>query len=159
VLLPTRVGRSRTLEIVIGADDFDGNAAAQYGCISSCSALDRLSLHRANSPTLTLNLKGINRAIPDDQFEYFIDKFARRVASWDHFGIATAKQLINKNSGFPTVAAWEETWDAFQECIKQPLAQARIQALIKAGLQANVTFEKNMGEELLRFVGSGPFDV
>jgi enoyl-CoA hydratase/carnithine racemase len=35
VLLPTRVGRSRTLEIVIGADDFDGNTAAQYGCVLS----------------------------------------------------------------------------------------------------------------------------
>ena len=109
--------------------------------------------------TLTLNLKGINRAIPDDEFEYFVDKFARRVASFDHFGIATAKQLVNKNSGFPTVAAWEETWDAFEECQKQPLFKARFPALIKAGVQVNVTFERTMGEELLRFVGSGPFDV
>lgn len=108
---------------------------------------------------LIWNSEGINRAIPDDQFEYFVDKFARRVAGWDHYGIAAAKQVINKNSGWPTVEAWEEGWDAFQEGQQQPLFPARFAALIKAGLQMNLTFERNMGEELLRFVGPGPYNV
>lgn len=106
-----------------------------------------------------LIVKGINRAIPDDQFDYFVDKFARRVAGWDHYGITTAKRLINKNSAWPTVEAWEETWDGFTEGLKQPLFPPRLAALIKAGLQKNVTFERNMAETLLEFVGSGPFNA
>jgi len=64
-------------------------------------------------------LKGINRAIPDGQFDDFVDRFARRVGGWDRHGIATAKSLINKYSGFPTVAQWEETWEAFLVGINQ----------------------------------------
>jgi len=33
-LLPRLAGRSRALEIVIGADDFDADTAAAYGCMS-----------------------------------------------------------------------------------------------------------------------------
>jgi enoyl-CoA hydratase/carnithine racemase len=33
-LLPRLVGRSRALEIVLGAEDFDADMAAQYGCKS-----------------------------------------------------------------------------------------------------------------------------
>jgi hypothetical protein len=59
---------------------------------------------------------------------------------------------------FPTAASVQETWDGFKAGLKQPSVEARIPALIKAGLQVNVTFERNMGEELLKFVGNGPFD-
>lgn len=42
VLLPAKVGRSRALEIVIGAEDFDGITAAQYGCKFLCYLLSPL---------------------------------------------------------------------------------------------------------------------
>ena len=32
-LLPRLVGRSRALEIIIGADDLDADIAALYGCM------------------------------------------------------------------------------------------------------------------------------
>lgn len=34
-LLSKQVGRSRALEIVLGANDFDADTAAQYGCMCS----------------------------------------------------------------------------------------------------------------------------
>lgn len=89
--------------------------------------------------------------IPDAQFEYFVDKFARRVAGWDHYGITTAKQLINKNSAFPTACPWLESWDAFLEGQNKPAFQARFPELIKAGVQTNVSFERNAAAELPRF--------
>jgi len=132
-LLPRLVGRSRALEIVLGSNDFDADTAAQYGWI--------------------------NRAIPDAEFEDFIDSFARRVAGWDHEALATAKQIINKRSGFPTVAEWQESFAAFENILSQPIFQARIAALIKAGFQTNATFEENFAQEALNFVGDGPFGV
>ncbi|KAH8889220.1 ClpP/crotonase [Thozetella sp. PMI_491] len=131
-LLPRLVGRARALEIAIGSSDFDADTAAQYGWI--------------------------NRAISDCQFEEFIDTFARRVAGWDHDAIATTKEIINKRSGFPTMAEWQESFDVGQSAFNQPSVQARIPAVLKAGLQSNITFEKNLSEETLRFVGEGPFN-
>ncbi|KAH8897174.1 ClpP/crotonase [Thozetella sp. PMI_491] len=131
-LLPRLVGRSRALEIVIGSDDFDAETAAQYGWI--------------------------NRAIPDRQFEEFVDRFARRVAAWQKEDIATAKSIINEQSGFPSVADVLASFNAFEAKLSEPLEQERLTALLKAGLQSNVTFEKNLAQEVLKFVGSGPFN-
>jgi enoyl-CoA hydratase/carnithine racemase len=50
------VGRGRAMEILVGGEDFDGDLAERYGYV--------------------------NRAIPDDEFNDFIDRFARRVAAF-----------------------------------------------------------------------------
>ena len=55
--LPLLVGRGRALEIVLGANDFDGDTAEQYGYV--------------------------NRALPDAQLDGFVDALARRIASFD----------------------------------------------------------------------------
>ncbi|KAH8800667.1 ClpP/crotonase-like domain-containing protein [Xylogone sp. PMI_703] len=130
-LLPRLVGRSRALEVVLGADDFDADTAALYGWI--------------------------NRAIPDAQFEHFIDTFARRVAGWDHHAISTAKAIINQRSGFPSVFEWQQSWDAFGAGFAQGSVPQRVQALLQAGWQTSVPFEKNLAQELLKFVGPGPW--
>jgi enoyl-CoA hydratase/carnithine racemase len=44
------------MEILVGGEDFDGDLAERYGYV--------------------------NRAIPDDEFNDFIDRFARRVAAF-----------------------------------------------------------------------------
>jgi hypothetical protein len=129
---------------VISVDDFDAETAAKYGCMSCLSVFTSSVLYCADD--LTLKFKGINRMIPDAEFEYFVDKFARRVAGWDHYGIATAKQLINENSAFPTVSQWLETWDAFLEGQIKTTFQARYPERIKARVQTNVSFEKNILE-------------
>lgn len=57
------------------------------------------------------------------------------------------------------MAEWQESFLAFQECLGQPSIQRRLPAALKAGLQSDVDFEKNLAHEMLRFVGDGPFHV
>ncbi|KAI1111153.1 ClpP/crotonase-like domain-containing protein [Nemania sp. NC0429] len=130
-LLPRLTGRGRTLEIVLGADDFDADTAALYGWI--------------------------NRAIPDDKFDDFVDKFARRVAGWDRYAIGHAKRIINQ-SGYPTVQQVYSDFLGFQAAAQQGAVPARWKAMADAGFQSNVTFEINLSREELRFVGPGPWD-
>ncbi|KAF2672356.1 ClpP/crotonase [Microthyrium microscopicum] len=132
-LLPRLVGRARALEMVIGSDDMDAETAAHYGWL--------------------------NRAIPDAQFESFVDKFARRVAGWDHEGIAAAKKIINAQSGFPTVNEWKEGFTAFATNFNRTVVQNRVAAFKKAGLQTDLDFEKNMSEIVLNYTGPGPWNV
>jgi len=49
------------MEALVGGEDFDGDLAERYGYV--------------------------NRAIPDDEFDDFIDRFARRVAAFDRQGL------------------------------------------------------------------------
>jgi len=55
--LPHLVGRGRALEIVLGANDFDGDTAERYGYV--------------------------NRALSDAKLDGFVDALARRIASFD----------------------------------------------------------------------------
>src|SRR6202040_139268 len=70
--LPHLVGRGRALEIVLGANDFDGDTAERYGYV--------------------------NRALPDAELDGFVDALARRIASFDRRAIAAAKGLVNQVS-------------------------------------------------------------
>jgi enoyl-CoA hydratase/carnithine racemase len=70
--LPHLVGRGRALEIVLGANDFDGDTAERYGYV--------------------------NRALPDAELDGFVDTLARRIASFDRRAIAAAKSLVNRAS-------------------------------------------------------------
>ena len=153
-MLPRLVGRKRALEIVVGADDIDAETAALYGCRS-------LPPIPPYIPSLTARLlaKGVNRAIPDDKFEDFVETYARRVAGWDKFGIAQAKAVINKRSGFPSTAEWLESFGIYSAAFGQGVVLERGFAMLRAGLQSDVNFEKNLPKEFLRFVGPGPWDT
>src|SRR6185437_345830 len=70
--LPLLVGRGRALEIVLGANDFDGDTAERYGYV--------------------------NRALPDAELDGFVDALARRIASFDRRALAAAKNLVNQVS-------------------------------------------------------------
>jgi hypothetical protein len=102
---------------------------------------------------------GINRAIPDDQFEDFVDTFARRVAGWDRYAISHVKSVINEVTGFPTAQEVQEDFEAFVVSLNQGAVPARVEALAEAGFQTNETFEIHFAEEELRFVGPGPWNV
>ena len=68
--LPRLVGRSRALEIVLSADDFDADIAERYGWV--------------------------NRALDDDDIDSFVDTLVRRLASFDREVLAAAKAQINR---------------------------------------------------------------
>ena len=112
--LPLLVGRGRALEIVLGANDFDGDTAERYGYV--------------------------NRALPDAELDGFVDVLARRIASFDRRPIAAAKNLMNQVS-LPYADRLLDALTAFQTALTWPETQQRIQALLKRGLQREGDFE------------------
>jgi enoyl-CoA hydratase/carnithine racemase len=113
--LPLLVGRGRALEIVLGANDFDGDTAERYGYV--------------------------NRALPDVELDGFVDALARRIAAFDRRPIAAAKKLINEVS-LPSADRLLDALNAFQTALTWPETQRRIEALLKRGLQRDDEFEK-----------------
>jgi enoyl-CoA hydratase/carnithine racemase len=113
--LPHLVGRGRALEIVLGANDFDGDTAERYGYV--------------------------NRALPDTELDGFVDKLARRIASFDRRAVAAAKSLINEVS-LPSADRLLDALNSFQTALTWAEAQQRIQALLKRGLQQDSDFER-----------------
>jgi len=113
--LPPLVGRGRALEIVLGANDFDGDTAAQYGYV--------------------------NRALPDEELDGFVDALARRIATFDARAIAAAKRLINHVS-LPSADNLLSALNSFQTALTWPETLQRVEALIKHGLQHDRNFER-----------------
>jgi enoyl-CoA hydratase/carnithine racemase len=60
--LPRLIGRGRALEVLLGADDVNGAVAELYGYV--------------------------NRSLPDNQLDAFVDAIAVRIASFDKQAIA-----------------------------------------------------------------------
>jgi enoyl-CoA hydratase/carnithine racemase len=113
--LPHLVGRGRALEIVLGANDFDGDTAERYGYV--------------------------NRALPDVELDGFVDALARRIASFDRRAIVAAKNLVNDVS-LPSADRLLDALNSFQTALTWPETQRRVKALFERGLQQDVDFEK-----------------
>src|SRR5690242_19188571 len=106
--LPLLVGRGRALEIVLGANDFDGDTAERYGYV--------------------------NRALPDAELDGFVDALARRIASFDRRAITAAKNLVNQVS-LPSADRLLDAITSFETALTWSEAQQRIHALLERGLQ------------------------
>src|SRR3979409_1614782 len=119
--LPPLVGRGRALEIVLGANDFDGDTAERYGYV--------------------------NRALPDAELDGFVDALARRIASFDRRPIAAAKKLINDVS-LPTAQSLLDGLTSFTTALTWPEAQQRFQALFKRGWNQPGDMENRYSELL-----------
>ncbi len=119
--LPQLVGRGRALEIILGANDFDGDTAERYGYV--------------------------NRSLPDAQLDGFVDSLARRIASFDRRAIAAAKNLVNQVS-LPTADSLLDALSSFQTSLTWPETFQRIDAVLKKGLQRDSNYEKRWPEEL-----------
>jgi enoyl-CoA hydratase/carnithine racemase len=119
--LPHLVGRGRALEIILGANDYDGNTAERYGYV--------------------------NRALPDAELDGFVDALARRIASFDRRAIAAAKNLVNQVS-LPSADRLLDSVTSFETALTWPETLQRIQALLERGLQRDVDFEKRWPEVL-----------
>jgi len=81
----TRAG----LEIVLSANDFDGDTAERYGYV--------------------------NRSLPDAELDGFVDALARRIGSFDRRALIAAKNLVNQVSLPPSdrlLDAFTSFWDS-----------------------------------------------
>src|SRR5260370_38712960 len=112
--LPHLVGRGRALEIVLGANDFDGDTAERYGYV--------------------------NRALPDAELDGFLDAFARRIASFDQRAIAASKNLVNQVS-LPNADRLLDALNSCYNALTRPETQPRIQSLLERELQRDSDFE------------------
>jgi len=117
--LPGLVGRGRTFEILLGGEDFDGELAERYGYV--------------------------NRAIPDDEFEDFVDRFARRVSTFDRQALADIKHFVNEVS-LPADEGFPPQMDAFWKAVARPALQARASRAFEDGLQQRSDVELHLGE-------------
>jgi enoyl-CoA hydratase/carnithine racemase len=119
--LPRLVGRSRALEIVLSADDFDADIAERYGWV--------------------------NRALDDDGLDSFVDTLVRRLASFDREVLAAAKAQINR-FGTPTATELQSSNDMIFPMLTWSSAQARFAKIRNIGYGVRSDFELNFGRYL-----------
>lgn len=116
--LPRLMGRGRALEVLLGADDINGDLAERYGYV--------------------------NRAFPDAELDGFVDALAMRIASFDKHAIADTKHLANIAS-LPPDAEIAPEWGAFIGSLERPASQTRIKALMNRGFHAPGDVENRLG--------------
>jgi enoyl-CoA hydratase/carnithine racemase len=120
--LPRLVGRSRALEIALSGDDYDARTAELYGWV--------------------------NRAIPDAEFDEFVDAFARRIAGFDRQPLSQVKRIINERSGLPNEQDILDSQSVFLEATSWPATQQRLAEIIGRGLQRPGDVEMRLGYHL-----------
>jgi len=106
--LPRLVGRSRALEIVLGCEDFPAELAERYGYL--------------------------NRALPAAELGPFVERLARRIASFPAEAIALAKASVNA-AELPTVEGLLEEAHCFNQSIATRPAQERMKRFLALGGQ------------------------
>ena len=119
--LPHLVGRGRALEIVLSANDFDGDTAERYAYV--------------------------NRSLPDAELDGFVDALARRIGSFDRRALVAAKNLVNEVS-LPPFDRLLDAFTSFGTALGWPEAQNRVRTVLERGLQRDVDFEKRWPEVL-----------
>jgi len=122
VYLPLLVGRSRALEIIASSEDYDADTAERYGWI--------------------------NRAIPDSELDDFVDRFARRIASFEKKALTEAKRLVNRSSLLPDDARLAAAGETFIRMLTWPETRSRIAKILERGLQKPGDFELRLGHHL-----------
>jgi len=118
--LPALVGRARALEIILGCEDFDADTAERYGYV--------------------------NRAVADDQLDAFVDRLARRIASFDSAALAQGKARVNHSSPLPAGADLVASQDDFFAAFTWEGTQRRLARLFELGLQQPGDVEQRLGD-------------
>ena len=128
--LPRLIGRSRALEFVLSADDFDADVAERYGWV--------------------------NRTLDDDALDNFVDTLVQRLASFDRETLGAAKAQINR-FGMPTASEIQSSIDMFFPALASPSGQARRAKLRTLAYGVPSDFELNFGR-YLPSLGQAPAD-
>ena len=108
VRLPRLVGRSRALEVVLGCDDIDARTAERWGWV--------------------------NRVLPSDEIDAFVDRLAGRIASFPAQAVAAAKaSVVRSETGVGADLLAESI--AFNATLASDETHARMQRFLDAGGQ------------------------
>lgn len=115
--LPRLVGRGRALEVILGCDDLDAETAERWGYL--------------------------NRALPPSELRPFVDRLARRIASFPAAAVAAAKRAL-----LASEPAWEagliEESHGFQQLLRTPEAPVLMRRFLELGGQTREV-ERNLG--------------
>ncbi len=102
------LGRSRTLEVMLSADDYDADLAERYGWV--------------------------NRALPADELGDFVRALAHRIAAFPAAGRAVVKDRVNAIALAPADEFRRDS-DLFAQAVAEPEAQGLLKAALGRGLQ------------------------
>jgi len=106
--LPRLIGRGRALEMILAGEDLDAETAERWGLL--------------------------NRALAADEIEPFVDRLARRIASFSSEAIALAKESVNA-SALPLAEGLIEEAYLFQRSVRTDAAQKRMRRFLEEGGQ------------------------
>ena len=106
--LPRLIGRARALEVVLGCDDVPADLAERWGYL--------------------------NRALPPAELRPFVERLARRIASFPASAIALAKASVNA-ADQTTEAGLVEEAHLFNLSLATPEAQQRMTRFMEVGGQ------------------------
>ena len=120
--LPRLMGRARALEVLLGSEDIRGDLAEAYGYV--------------------------NRALPDNELDGFVEALAVRIASFDKWAIANTKRLVN--ASLPPDVEFAAGWEACMASIGRPAAQERMKKLFELGFHEPGDVEDRLGSYLGR---------
>ena len=118
--LPQLIGRNRALEVLLSSEDIKAEEAEAYGYI--------------------------NRALPDDELDAYVEALATRIAQFDKWAIAQTKRLVNTN--LPPDVELGAGWEACISSLARPAAQNGIKALMARGFHKPGDVENRLGYHL-----------
>ncbi len=112
-------GGGRALEVLLTAHELNGELAELYGYV--------------------------NRSLPDALLDDFVDRLARRIASFDKEAITETKRLVDIAS-LPPDSEIAPEWEAFMKSLARPATQERIKKLMAQGFHQPGDVENRLGD-------------
>jgi enoyl-CoA hydratase/carnithine racemase len=106
--LPRLMGRARALEVIIGAEDLDAETAERWGYL--------------------------NRIFATDEIDGFVDRLAKRIASFPVAAVRLAKRSVDAGDGDLEAGMREEAY-LFQELLRTDDAPVYMQRFLDMGGQ------------------------
>lgn len=117
--LPLLLGRSRALEVILGAIDLDAATAERWGYL--------------------------NRALPETELSPFVEALAYRIAGYPPGAVARAKQSVLNADQMDLQEGLAEEAYLFQQSLRDPFARATMRRFLELGGQTRGP-ESRMGQ-------------
>jgi enoyl-CoA hydratase/carnithine racemase len=115
-------GKARALEIIASGEDYSAETAERYGWI--------------------------NRAVPDDELDAFVERFASRIASFDALALRAVKGILDEEVVPHSAESMASAYERFTGLLARPSVQEWLQRSGKASPEAIFDLELNMGERI-----------
>jgi enoyl-CoA hydratase/carnithine racemase len=115
--MPRLVGRGRALELILGCGELDAATAERWGWL--------------------------DRALPQGELRGFVERLARRIASFPASAVAAAKRAVLASEPSGDAGLLEES-HLFQQLLRTPEAPALMRRFLELGGQTREV-ERNLG--------------